>query len=376
MNTKQSILELSNKLNLINSNLTELINSDEYLLVKNALYINETKNEVDKAVSTVDDLWKKYLSLNSLFEQINNIHNQSFILFDKDEKIQKLIKETKFEIEKRNIPLEKRNLLDESISIKEVSLDDLIKVMINDFNQIKQIIFTILDLDKNNKDKNDEIENKIKEYNDLLTEKDILKIKAIKNEIINNPLMANKNFDLFLKTVKSLEDKVKEDKRLRLTLENDIKNREQKIINFENYLTKKINEISINEKLVNTNNLNFFEVKRLKELLKHIVNGKDVNDIYKKIENWDNDFLSLSKIENEKLLQIYNLDSSFKDLEGLFTALSIKFKALNSKGLISEDLFNLREDIKKILQQQKIDIQILQEYMNKYQKELFIIKSN
>ena len=187
MNTKQSILELSNKLNLINSNLTELINSDEYLLVKNALYINETKNEVDKAVSTVDDL-----SLNSLFEQINNIHNQSFILFDKDEKIQKLIKETKFEIEKRNIPLEKRNLLDESISIKEVSLDDLIKVMINDFNQIKQIIFTILDLDKNNKDKNDEIENKIKEYNDLLTEKDILKIKAIKNEIINNPLMANK----------------------------------------------------------------------------------------------------------------------------------------------------------------------------------------
>ena len=376
MNTKQSILELSNKLNLINSNLTELINSDEYLLVKNALYINETKNEVDKAVSTVDDLWKKYLSLNSLFEQINNIHNQSFILFDKDEKIQKLIKETKFEIEKRNIPLEKRNLLDESISIKEVSLDDLIKVMINDFNQIKQIIFTILDLDKNNKDKNDEIENKIKEYNDLLTEKDILKIKAIKNEIINNPLMANKNFDLFLKTVKSLEDKVKEDKKLRLTLENDIKNREQKIINFENYLTKKINEISINEKLVNTNNLNFFEVKRLKELLKHIVNGKDVNDIYKKIENWDNDFLSLSKIENEKLLQIYNLDSSFKDLEGLFTALSIKFKALNSKGLISEDLFNLREDIKKILQQQKIDIQILQEYMNKYQKELFIIKSN
>lgn len=378
MNTKSRILEFSNKLNLINSNLTELINSDEYLLIKNFTYIKLTKVEVDKSISMIDELWKKYLSFNSLFEKINTINNQSFFLFDKDEKIQNLIKETKFEIEKINIPLEKRDLLEESILVTEVSLDDLIKVMISEFSQIKQIIFTIIDLDKINKEKINEINEKIIFYKNLLSENDNIEISNLKEEILKNPLTANKSFDLYLKIISKLEEKIKEENKLKLSLKSNIEEREIKFLNFKNYLDKKITEISLNEKLTNTNTneLNYFEINRLNTILNEVLKNNETIEIYKILKVWDNDFLLLCKIEHEKLLNIYNLNLLFTELEGLFRALSVKFKLLNSKGLISENLFKLREEIKKIFQQNKIDIQMLQNYMSEYQKQLFVINSN
>lgn len=376
MNPKSRILEFSNKLNLINSNLTELINSDEYLLIKNFTYIKLTKVEVDKSISMIDELWKKYLSFNSLFEKINTINNQSFFLFDKDEKIQNLIKETKFEIEKINIPLEKRDLLEESILVTEVSLDDLIKVMISEFSQIKQIIFTIIDLDKINKEKINEINEKIIFYKNLLSKNDNIEISNLKEEILKNPLTANKSFVLYLKIISKLEEKIKEENKLKLSLKSNIEEREIKFLNFKNYLDKKITEISLNEKLTNTNELNYFEINRLNTILNEVLKNNETIEIYKILKVWDNDFLLLCKIEHDKLLNIYNLNLLFTELEGLFRALSVKFKLLNSKGLISENLFKLREEIKKIFQQNKIDIQVLQNYMSEYQKQLFVINSN
>jgi hypothetical protein len=106
-------------------------------------YTGETASRIGDALAALDELWKDYLLLNALLDEVEVLRKQSSLFHDNEDEIDQLLYGRSIALPVAHVPLAERSLLTHAEHSNKVTPDELLGAMHALFALAKDTIFEV-----------------------------------------------------------------------------------------------------------------------------------------------------------------------------------------------------------------------------------------
>lgn len=359
----------------ISRNLMELSEQTDVKLIKLKIkdsangYTGLTLDRASKAVDDLDRLWRYYSLLSGTVDKASILYDKDNFLNDTEHKVRKILESELITLETEHIDISSRGLLSPEKAATRVNLQELLKIMQDSFENVRNTFNEISHAAEILNLKIAGIKNEINKLNDTALRLGLKHMPVFDISMVENaerdPLQALMDFDILSGNVERYKASIK-------SAEEDY----SRTADMLNHARKMLCEI---EELAHKSETAINESKRLFGSSYH---AKPVicGEVLKSLQDWlyiledklSKGFLRAAKVGAQKLesecaqkleteKENYNYNgkcyNDWMDLKGEFKALLAKLNGLKSKGqLFDGSLEELTGRIQKALYADSVNL--------------------
>lgn len=373
----------------ISSNLMELTDGTEYGLIKTRAadkkngYTGITKERADRCIQSVGVLWQQFALLSEVVEKAAAMQAKGSILYNPEEDIRKLFKETMLVIDRSHVDINERNLIEDETDEKMATPSQLLKHMQEDYGELCRNIKEISMAEESLSSRLANIKSGISRLNSTVKrlgtantpEFELSRVSEMERDPVWGMLELDKlvySIEKYRASIKTLEEAYNEIqgnlKRIRSMLDElkelskksrDAEKRSRELFGDVNYLMPVVSQEvlkSLEDWLV------VLESKLKEGAIKAVGVGASRLEVE-----------CSQKLQREREACEFNSKAynEWLDLKGEFKALLAKAEVLRSRGLLMDNSLNgLIEKINAALHQYPVNMDMCRQLMKKIKLSL------